>query len=232
MSIPSFNHSFGSGTNNSGSFAGTSKPIGLNKSGNSFGKKGLLVGSVMFMPNPFNPIYSGMNNNLLVYPSYATATNSPSADMFADSADSTRYADYENGSVLAQADPDGYAYGNSSDSFYWGQQSPGYGPFQFSLLDPYSNQYSYNLENPMLNPVEVAVNVSFNNLEDKLIDLTDQGRLGTFDLDIYTNRLLDLKRNYNAMLGSKGGLNDRQGDALSNDLSQFDQEIDRQVRRN
>jgi hypothetical protein len=55
-------------------------------------------------------------------------------------------------------------------------------------------------------------------MEDQLLNFHEGGRIGSFDMDAFTNRLLEIKRNYTTMKSSKPALSRQQETLIRNDL--------------
>lgn len=62
-------------------------------------------------------------------------------------------------------------------------------------------------------------------VENELITLHDRGRLGTFDMDLFTSKLLAIKKNWNVMVQKTGVLSFRQETTLRLELEHLSQSI-------
>ncbi len=62
-------------------------------------------------------------------------------------------------------------------------------------------------------------------VENELITLHDRGRLGTFDMDLFTSKLLAIKKNWNVMVQKTGALSFRQESTLRLELEHLNQSI-------
>ena len=80
-------------------------------------------------------------------------------------------------------------------------------------------------------PVE-PVEVTFNRIEESLIKFHAEERLGSMDIDNFSEQLLAIKRNYDAMVSTRGRLNVQQELNLRNDLRALNEEIMNQARMN
>lgn len=61
--------------------------------------------------------------------------------------------------------------------------------------------------------------------EDKLIDLHDHGRIGSFDMDKFSERLLGIKKNYFVMISSRPILSARQEEILRSEMRGLEKDI-------
>lgn len=62
-------------------------------------------------------------------------------------------------------------------------------------------------------------------VENELITLHERGRLGTFDMDLFTSKLLTIKKNWNVMVQKTGALSFRQEATLRLELEHLNQSI-------
>lgn len=65
----------------------------------------------------------------------------------------------------------------------------------------------------------------FQAAENKLIELHDRGRLGSFDMDRFSERLLRIKKNYSVMVAARSLLSPRQESILRNEMDGLDRDI-------
>ncbi len=61
--------------------------------------------------------------------------------------------------------------------------------------------------------------------ENRLIDLHDHGRIGSFDMDKFSERLLGIKKNYSVMISSRAILSPRQEGILRSEMNGLDKDI-------
>ncbi|MBX9569987.1 MAG: hypothetical protein K2X77_13900 [Candidatus Obscuribacterales bacterium] len=62
-------------------------------------------------------------------------------------------------------------------------------------------------------------------VENELITLHEKGQLGTFDMDLFTSKLLAIKKNWNVMIQKSGVLSHRQESTLRQELQHLNQSI-------
>ncbi len=73
--------------------------------------------------------------------------------------------------------------------------------------------------------VSAPVDKIMYSIEDRLINLHDHQTIGSFDIDSFTQRLLQIKRNYAAMTEKRSGLSPRQEIVLRTELAGLQKDI-------
>ena len=74
-----------------------------------------------------------------------------------------------------------------------------------------------------------SVDTAIATVEDELIRLHDEGRIGSLDMDHFSEQLLALKRNYEAMLSTTGSLSEKQETELKKEVSMLHDDINKQI---
>lgn len=87
-----------------------------------------------------------------------------------------------------------------------------------------SGQNGQNGQNELRTP-RVSVVQLIHKQETELIQLHAEGRLGSFDVDNLSARLLAIKKNYAVMISNRGSLSPSQESTLRGDLSNLDRDI-------
>jgi hypothetical protein len=65
-------------------------------------------------------------------------------------------------------------------------------------------------------------------IDEELVNLDGEGRIGTFDTDFYSQELLAIKRDYDAGLSIRGSISPAREAALRKQLAGLEKDIQRQ----
>jgi len=216
----------GGGGSSGGSHGGSGSSYGGTGGGHGYSHGfGAVIGGFPSTSSGYNSGYS----NGSFYPNYGNYGSSTSNSDTSYHPSQSTYFEY------LRADP-GFSSnsGFNTHSYFWGRDyngdTPDFEPIPDALVP--SNQLTFNRSNYVFNtffrtPQPESLLKCIARIDDELVNLDGDGRIGTLDTDFYSEELLAIKRDYDAGLSVRGGISPSREAALRKQLAGLEKDIQR-----